>query len=311
MQFLVSKEKENKDKKSILQKDLSVKEILAVVGVFGAIFVYGYVFIYPNYTEYKASVINLQGIESQVYDYESKINEMPIKEERLDSLNKEIKVKSRMLSHDMEDGMFLIGLSKLMSTLNVDLVEYTIDESMPYETFYAIPTTISVRGDYRHIREIMYYMEEQKNMTQILDYSMQTYIAEETKEDTTKATNTTTSNAVTIVPDDIVYWTDFGAAYHKESCQIINAEKQANGGKFLKGSPSTSGKSNACDVCKPYTTNQIQNQQQQQEKPKPNGIVEAEFKFIMYSSENPILELNNDDYSKWKPGKYNPFKSTI
>ena len=266
MQLLVSKEK--KDKKSMLQKDLSAKEILAVVGVFGAIFVYGFLFIYPKYTEYKASVSNLQDIESQVTDYENKINEMPVKEERLDSLNREIKVKSRMLSHDMEDGMFLIGLSKLMSALNVDLVEYNRDESMPYETFNAIPTTISVRGDYRHIREIMYYMEEQKNMTQILDYSMETYIPDETKEDTTRSTNNTTNNnAVAIVPDNIVYWTDFGAAYHKESCLIINAEKQANGGKFLKGVPSTSGKSNACDVCKPYTTNQIQNQQQQQEKP--------------------------------------------
>jgi hypothetical protein len=218
-----------------------------------------------------------------------------------------------MLSHDMQDGMFLIGLSKLMNELSVDLVEYTVDESMPYETFYAIPTTISVRGDYRYIREIMYYMEEQKNMTQILDYSIETYIPKETKENTTKPTNsinnTTTNNAVALVPDNIVYWTNFGAAYHKESCQILDAEKQANRDNVLTGAPFISGKSNACQVCKPYSTNQIQNQEQ--EKPKSNGIVEAKFKFIMYSSEDPILELNNDDYSKWKPGKYNPFKSTI
>ena len=142
-----------------------------------------------------------------------------LKEESLDSLNREIKVKSRMLSHNMEDGMFLIGLSNLMSDVSVDLVEYSMEEPIPYETFYAIPTTISVRGDYRHIREIMDYMEEQKNMTQILDYNMETYIPEETKEDTTN------NNQSTITPDKTVYWTNSGTAYHKENCTVLEAEK--------------------------------------------------------------------------------------
>ena len=31
---------------------------------------------------------------------------------------------------------------------------------------------------------------------------------------------------------------------------------------------------------------------------------------MMYSSDNPILELDNDNPIEWKPGKYNPFTTT-
>ena len=296
--------KEKKDKQSILQKELNAKEMSAVVGIFGAIFIYGFLFVSPRYTDYKVSVNNLKDIETKVADYESKINEMPIKEKRLDNLNREIKVKSRMLSHNMEDGMFLIGLSNLMDDVSVDLIEYSVEELIPYETFYAIPTTISVRGDYRHIREIMYYMEEQKNITQILDYNMETYISEETKEDTTN------NNTTSIVPDSTVYWTTSGAAYHKDNCQVLEAEKSANEGNMSNGAPSLSGKTAACQVCKPYTVHQVNNNSQETEKPKSNGIIEATFRFMMYSSDNPILELDIEDSSKWKPGKYNPFTTT-
>ena len=296
--------KEKKDKQSILQKELNAKEILAVAGVFGAIFIYGFLFVYPRYTDYKVSVNNLKDIETKVADYQSKINEMPIKEEKLDSLNREIKVKSRMLSHNMEDGMFLIGLSNLMSDVSVDLVEYSMEEPIPYETFYAIPTTISVRGDYRHIREIMYYMEEQKNMTQILDYNMETYIPEEKKEETTN------NNQSTITPDKTVYWTNSGTAYHKENCTVLEEEKVTKKENVLTGEPSLSRKSVACQVCKPYTESQVNINPTEVVKPKSNGTIEATFKFMMYSSDNPVLELDNDNPSEWKPGKYNPFATT-
>ena len=246
----------------------------------------------------------MKDIETKVADCQSKINEMPIKEEKLDSLNREIKVKSRMLSHNMEDGMFLIGLSNLMEDVSVDLVEYSMEEPIPYETFYAIPTTISVRGDYRHIREIMYYMEEQKNMTQILDYNMETYIPEEKKEETTN------NNQSTITPDKTVYWTNSGTAYHKENCTVLEEEKVTNKENVSVGAPSLSGKSLACQVCKPYTESQVNINPKEVVKPKSNGTIEATFKFMMYSSDNPIIELDNDNPSEWKPGKYNPFATT-
>ncbi|MGL6104665.1 hypothetical protein [Romboutsia sp.] len=296
--------KDNVDKKSILQRDLNTKEMLVAIGICGVVFAYGYMCIYPQYKDYQSKVSTLKGINAEITKYEDGISELPIKKEKLDNLNKEIKIKSRMLSHNMEDGMFLIGLSKLMKEVNVDLLDYSMDEVVPYETFYAIPTSISVRGDYRHVREIMYYLEEQKNMTQTLDYSMTTYIP---KEEENKSNS---NNDSVIIPDSIVYWTTKGLSYHKEGCTILEEEKVLSGYKYSSGSATQSGKNTACQVCKPYTT-QISNQPQEEpEKPKSNGTVEATFKFIMYSSENPVLDLENDDSSKWKPGKYNPFTTT-
>lgn len=294
--------KDKQDKRNILQKELSTKEILVVLGICGTFFAYGYFFIYPKYSEYKSVSNNLQNIELEINKYENSINEMPIKTSQLEDLEREIKVKSRILSYNMEDGMFLIGLSKLMNDLDVELIEYSMEEVVQYNNFNAIPTKIALRGDYKHIREIMYYLEEQKNMTQVLDYNMEVYIPEKINEQ---------SNTTTIVPDSVVYWTNEGNAYHRYGCEIFKSEVGMNIEKILSGKTSESNKGAACQVCKPYTVNQVNNTLQgENEKPKSTGLVEAEFKFIMYSSENPRLELENDDSSKWKPGKYNPFKTT-
>lgn len=293
--------KDNIDKKNILQRDLNTKEIIIALGVFGVIFAYGYLFIYPKYQNYKTKLTTLEGINAEITEYEGGISELPIKKEKLDNLNREIKIKSRMLSHNMEDGMFLIGLSKLMNEVDVDLISYTMDEVVPYETFYAIPTTLSVRGDYRHVREIMYYLEEQKNMTQILDYSMETYIGETEESESDPMSNTG------IISDKTVYWTPSGTVYHKQNCMVLEQEKILGGGMHLSGSVLQSGKTIACQICKPYVESEFTNKP---EKAKADGTVEATFKFIMYSSENPMLELENDNPSKWKPGKYNPFETT-
>lgn len=318
MQFLAkSQNKEKKMKQSILQKELNPKEILAVLGVCGAVFAYGYLFVYPKYTEYKLSVDNLSMIKTDIATFEGKISQFPVKQETLDSLKREINVKSKIISYNMEDGMFLIGLTKLMNQVDVSLVEYTMEDVVPYDTFYAIPTTLSVRGDYRHIREVMYYLEEQKNMTQILDFSMDEYIPEETS---LQVNSGDTNNITTaLVPDSIVYWTNEGSAYHKEVCSVLDSEKHDDSVQVLSGTSLQSEKGAACQVCKPYTLSTVSNNIQgsgqspsttEQKKPKSNGIIEAKFKFMMYSAEDPTLELNNDDSSKWKPGKYNPFTTT-
>lgn len=301
---------QNVEKKSILQKELSTKEILLVLGVCALVFIYGYVFIYPRYSEYKTSVQNLEAIEQQISTYQGQINELPNLEKKIEGLTKELKVKSRILSHNMEDGMFLIGLSKLMGDLNVDLVGYTVEDAKAYNTFYAIPTTIEVRGNYKNIRDIMTYLEEQKNMTQILDYNMETYIEEEKKE--TTPTQQTTTNVGT---NQSVYWTVDGSAYHTKECQVLINESEKYGGSALVGTPGDTDNLPACEVCKPNyaipNVNVSNNQVPQETKePKSTGDIVARFSFIMYSSENPKVELNNDDFTTWKPGKWNPFTTT-
>lgn len=304
---VISKELVNKEKKkSILLKELSAKEVISVLGVCTVIGSYGYFFVYPGYQAYKSTADSLEGIKAQIFEYENRIGEMPVLEEKLNSLQSEVKVKSRMLAHNMEDGMFMIGLFKVMDGVSVELVDYSVDDVVPYETFYAIPTSITVRGDYRHVREVMYYLEEQKNMTQILDYNMETYIPEKTRSDIDINTN-----ATTITADAQVYWTRTSSAYHKSVCTVLELEKAANGGEYLNGTSSDSGITSACQICKPYTESIISNQTEvEQTSPRSTGVVEATFKFIIYSSENTTIELNNDDASTWKPGKYNPFTTT-
>lgn len=304
--------KEVVEKKNILQKELNLKETLIVVGVFVIIMAYVGILILPRYNEYKNSFAQLEQLQQQINTYESDISRLPVLQKELSNLNKEVESAKKKLSYNMEDGMFLIGLSNLINSLDVDLVSYTVDDTITYSNFYAIPTTIEVRGNYNYVRRIMSYLEEQKNTTQILDYSMETYIEEEKEqaEMTTQQTETTSS----VVADSVVYWTASGGHYHKQECSELITESNNSGEVVSNGDVTTSGKSYPCEICKPYTLVSTNNQEQTQTvedtEPKATGDVVARFKFIMYSTENPKYRLDVEDYNNWQPGKYNPFTST-
>ena len=298
---------ESVDKKSILQKDLSLKEILIITGIFAIIITYIGVFLLPRYNEYRNTAAQLKEIEQNIINYESEISTLSILKKQLSSVENEIENERKKLSYNMEDGMFLVGLSNLINSLDVDLVSYTVDDTIPYSNFYAIPTTIEVRGNYNYIRRIMSYLEEQKNTTQILDYSMETYI----DEDDTDTQQTETQSSTEIVSDSVVYWTDSGSMYHKQVCSILNLEQQSSGEAVKSGTVDESGKSSPCETCKPYTTTSASIQQVENTEPKATGDIVARFKFVMYSTENPKYGLGIEDYNDWQPGKYNPFTTTI
>lgn len=234
--------------KDILNQEISIKNVAIIALVLGSLFVYGYLLLYPKYTEYKTVRDNLNAVETELNSYKQKVTDIPRLQDELASTNSQLSTKSRRLNYDMENGMFLIGLSDYMKDFNVKLDEYTVAEPIKYETFYAIPTTLKVTGNYRYIREVMYYLEEQKNMTQILDYEM-----------------------VLAEPE--------------EAPATVTTTLQPDGSEITVPGPT-----------------QIS---------KPNGDITATFKLMVYSANDPTLELNTSNPSKWKPGKFNPFVPTV
>lgn len=241
--------------KDILNQELSLKNILIIVTVFLALFIYVYILLYPKYIEYKSTKDNLNNVEMELNSYRQRAMDIPRLRDELANVNSQLYTKSRRLSYDMEDGMFLIGLSNELSDYNVDLDSYNVDEIKKYDTFYAIPITLKISGNYRNIREVMYYLEEQKNMTQILDYEMtlKEPEVEETPQEQQVTTVTQPDGSVTTVP---------------------------------------------------VPTTPV-------EPPKPNGDIDATLKVMVYSANNPKLNLDTSNPSSWKPGKLNPFVPTV
>jgi Tfp pilus assembly protein PilO len=238
--------------KDILKKDISLKNILIIVLISMIIGIYIYNVLYPQYQKYISTKENIKSVQNEITTYKQSINNIDNLRAELANVNSQLKAKSSKLSYEMNDGMFLIGLSNNMGKFGVNLVDYTIDEPIKYTTFYAIPTTIKVEGDYRKIREIMYYLEEQKNMTQILDFNM---VISEPEE-------------ITVLPEE-------------------------------EADPTTDG---GAGITIPSIPEIVL---------KPSENITATFKFIMYSSEQPILELDTSNPNKWNKGKYNPFTPTV
>ena len=241
--------------------------------------------VYPKYIEYKSTATNLESVQDELLQYQQRMDEIPALEEQLSALTKEAKIKSKKLSHDMEDGLFLIGLDKMINELEITLKNYKIDEIVDYDKFYAIPMSIDVEGDYRRVRELIYFLEEQKNITQVMDFSMNTKMTE-TKKEVSKR----------------IYWTRGDKHYHLDKSCTHMVE-----GEVLYGTPNQSGGRTPDPVCVGDISNTIDVEVTSSAK----GDISANIKFIVYSSDKDIIKLETDNPETWKPGKYNPFQDTL
>lgn len=290
--------KENKNKKGILQtdikdvfkvdilkKDIDAKGVLVALGVCGLIGLYGYFIVYPKFNEYKAVADNLDKSKGELIEYRQELEKLPALKDEYEALEEEADEKSKKLNHDMEDGLFLIGLDKTIATLGLTLKDYTIDEIDKYEKFYAIPMSINVEGDYIKIRELIYFLENQKNITQVMDYNMSTKITESTIENAKR-----------------VYWTRGDSNYHLDK----NCPNMLKGEIFWNTAKLSGGR-------KPDTkcVGDVSNTVDVEVKSSAYGDVYANIKFIVYSSENNVLQLDTDNPGEWTPGKYNPFQDTL
>ena len=268
-------------KSDILKKDISPKVAFISIAVLCGISLYGYFMVYPKYIEYKSTATNLESVQDELLQYQQRMDEIPALEEQLSALTKEAKIKSKKLSHDMEDGLFLIGLDKMINELEITLKNYKIDEIVDYDKFYAI----DVEGDYRRIRELIYFLEEQKNITQVMDFSMNTKMTE-TKKEVSKR----------------IYWTRGDKHYHLDKSCTHMVE-----GEVLYGTPNQSGGRTPDPVCVGDISNTIDVEVTSSAK----GDISANIKFIVYSSDKDIIKLETDNPETWKPGKYNPFQDTL
>lgn len=275
-------------KSDILKKDVSPKAAFISIAVLCGIGLYGYFMVYPKYIEYKSTATNLESVQGELLQYQQRMNEIPALEEQLSALTKEAKIKSKKLSHDMEDGLFLIGLDKMINELEITLKNYKIDEIVDYDKFYAIPMSIDVEGDYRRIRELIYFLEEQKNITQVMDFSMNTKMTE-TKKEVSKT----------------VYWTDGDEHYHLDkSCTNITEGQKISKGTIEKAE--SAGKTPDS-----YCVGDIADTIDVEVTSAAKGDISASIKFIVYSSDKDIIKLETDNPENWKPGKYNPFQDTL
>lgn len=272
-------------KRDSIKKDMSTKGIIIVICTVALLGVYSYFIVYPKFNEYKVSSNNLETAQSELLQYKQRLEEMPILKERYSDLEREAEVKSKGLKHDMEDGLFLIGLDKMIRTLEITLKSYNIEESVSYDNFYAIPMSINVEGDYRRVRELIYFLENQKNITQVMDYSMNTKMTE-SKTETTKR----------------VYWTRADSNYHLDKACPSMLE-----GEVLWGTPKQSGNRNPDSECVGDISNTIDIEVTSTAK----GDVSTSIKFIVYSSDKNIMRLDTDNPAEWTPGKYNPFQDTL
>lgn len=272
-------------KTDILKREVSTKGLLIILGIVLILCLYGYFIVFPKFSQFMRFKNNLESSISELNGYKQELEELPIKQEKLDSLTRESRTKSRQLSHDVEDGLFLIGLDKFMKSLDIKLNSYQISDNIDYTNFYAIPMSLNVEGDYKRIRELIYYLEEQKNITQVMDYNMNAKMNEVKKETTKK-----------------VYWTRGDANYHldKDCSSMIE-------GNVLYGTPSQSGERKPDPDC----VGDISNTIDVQVTSKASGDISANINFIVYSSDKDIIKLETDNPATWKSGKYNPFQDTL
>lgn len=81
------------ENKSILKKELNIKEILVVISVFIVFLGYIFLFIYPEYSELKQAKVSLKFLQNKRVDLQEKIDEMSMLEKKVTNLESELEIK--------------------------------------------------------------------------------------------------------------------------------------------------------------------------------------------------------------------------
>lgn len=90
---------------------------------------------------------------------------------QLKSIEDEIVASKSKLKFSMDDGLFIIKLGNELKKNNVLLNIFQPKEIVKNNNFLTLPINIGIRGDYRDVKKILVYLENNSNHTEVTSLS--------------------------------------------------------------------------------------------------------------------------------------------
>ncbi len=148
------------------------KVMLTWLGIIGALVLYGYYLLVPVFNTYwdtQNSIRDMRVEALQIRQNEKKVAEA---EEKLKQLEEERLSFAKKLRFDMEDGLFMVKFFTQLKREGAVLNEFTPGTVAENKNYVVLPIHLSLKGEYRSIKKVMEYLENNDNHTRLKGLSL-------------------------------------------------------------------------------------------------------------------------------------------
>lgn len=149
-----------------LKKYLIIAAVIVLAGL------YLFFFIYSQFQSRGLIMDDKTKIIEENRGLERRLKELKNNEEILVFLETEAELVQEKLKHDLKDGAFLVNLTEKISSERLIMASYSVSKMEDFGSFYALPSRLTLVGNYRGVMNVLNYMEYQPNMTQIQDLTI-------------------------------------------------------------------------------------------------------------------------------------------
>jgi hypothetical protein len=231
---------------------------------------YLYFLIFNQFQSGSGFKSELERIQEENSNLEKRLSQLEDSEAILKSLEAEAFLVEEKLNHDLSDGAFLVNLTEKITKEKLILASYAVSPVEDFESFYALPSRLTLVGNYRGVMNVLNYMEYQPNMTQIQDLvirkleeekEIETYYGTAEELGTLTETILVERDPSTVLPGESPY----------EEIEITRAIE--------------------VDLMEMF-----------------NGRVIAECTYVLYTVPTPEAKIQLQNIKSWKTGNQNPFR---
>ncbi len=208
-------------------------------------------------------------IQKENRNLEKRLTILKDSEAILNSLETEAELVEEKLNHDLSDGAFLVNLTEKITKENLILASYQVSSVEDFESFYALPSKITLVGNCRGVMNVLNYMEYQPNMTQVQDL----VIRKLEEEEEIKTYYGTAEDLGTLTERVLV---------ERDPVTVLPGES-------------------------PYEEIEITRSIQIDLVEMFNGRVVAECTYVLYTVPTPEVKIQLQNIQSWRTGNSNPF----
>ena len=154
------------------KRELTLREkvLLAVLGLllifFGGRYFYLHV-ITPRSALHQQNAAEIVQLKQKIADAEELIASADEEEARYQAAKEKWEAVNKAFATEMRDGLFLVNFGLKLNEQRVGLVSFIPKEIIDQKIYLVLPIEIVLRGDYLNVIELLDFLENQSNLTEI------------------------------------------------------------------------------------------------------------------------------------------------
>lgn len=124
-------------------------------------------FLFPQVKEYLATKKAISEVKENITQLRASNMKTEKDLQSLEETKKQLTETGKKFSANMQDGLFIVSLSRKLVAENVVLAVFRPLEILDKEFYYILPVEVELKGDYNRTITVIDFLENQANLTEL------------------------------------------------------------------------------------------------------------------------------------------------